>query len=65
MTKEDKAAAKLLAKYDKARAEYRRLEAEVERAAMEFGRRRGHIGFTRIETMRLMLEHMAGKQEAA
>lgn len=58
MTKEDKHAAKLLAQYDKARAEYRRLESEVERAAIEFGHRRGHIGFTRVETMRLMLEHM-------
>lgn len=65
MTKEDKAAAKLLAKYDKARAEFRRLEAEVERAANEFGRRRGHLGFTRVETMRLMLEHMEGKRDAA
>jgi hypothetical protein len=58
MTSEDKRAAKLLAQYDKARAEYRRLEAEVEQAAIAFGHRRGHIGFTRVETMRLMLEHM-------
>ena len=63
--KADKEAAKLLAKYDKLRKELREIEAAVERAAIEYGRRRGHIGFTRVETMRTMIEYEAGKRNAA
>jgi len=54
--KADREAIKLLAKYEKARAEHRRLEQELEKAAIEFGWRRGHIGFTRVETMRVIME---------
>ena len=58
MTKEDRAAARLLAQYDKARVEYRRLETEIERTALEFGRRRGYFALFRVEHMRAMLENM-------
>lgn len=53
---EDKRDYELLRRYDEARKEFRRLEQEVEKAAIEFGWRRGHIGFTRVETMRTMIE---------
>ena len=55
LSEEDKQAAELLRQYDHARREFRRLEEAVEKAANEFGWRRGHIGFTRTETMRIML----------
>jgi CelD/BcsL family acetyltransferase involved in cellulose biosynthesis len=54
--KADRDAVKLLAKYEKVRADYRRLEQELDQAAIEFGWRRGHIGFTRVETMRVIME---------
>ena len=61
----DKEAAKLLAKYDKLRKELREVEFEVEKAAIEYGKRRGHLGFTRVETMRTMMEYEAGRRSAA
>ena len=64
MTKEDKRAAQLLAKYDRLRRELRQLEELLTQEANAFGRRRGHLGFTRIETMRVMLENMDRKQAA-
>lgn len=54
--KADREAVKLLKKYEKVRAEYRRLEQQIETAANKFGWRRGHIGFTRMETMRIIME---------
>ena len=53
---EDKKDYELLQRYEAARKEFRRLEEAVEKAAIEFGWRRGHIGFTRVETMRAMIE---------
>lgn len=60
----DKHAAKLLKRYDELRKELREVELEVEKAAIEYGKRRGHIGFTRVETMRIMMEHEANKVDA-
>lgn len=54
--KADREAAKLLKQYEKTRTALRKLESEIEKAANEFGWRRGHIGFTRMETMRIMME---------
>ena len=59
MTEEDKAAAQLLADYDRARMDLRRLETEVEQAALEFGRRRGYPALFRIEHMRFALEKIS------
>lgn len=56
LSEEDKRDLELLYRYDAVRKEFRRLEEAVEKAAIEFGWRRGHIGFTRVETMRTMLE---------
>ena len=64
MTKEDKRAAQLLAKYDRMRRDLRALEEMLTQEANAFGRRRGHLGFTRIETMRVMLEHTQAQQAA-
>ena len=61
----DKRAADLLKKYDKLRKELREVEAEVEKAAIAYGHRRGHIGFTRVETMRIMMDHEAKQRKDA
>ena len=61
----DRKAAALLKKYDKLRFQLRQVEAELEIAAVEYGKRRGHLAFTRIETMRIMMEQEQGKRKAA
>lgn len=61
----DKRAADLLKKYDKLRKELREVEDELEKAAIDYGHRRGHIGFTRVETMRLMMENEAKQRSDA
>lgn len=52
----DREAVKLLKKYEKTRIALRKLEEELTQAANEFGWRRNHIGFTRFETMRVIME---------
>lgn len=54
--KADRKAVKLLKKYDKARIALRKLEDEVTEAANQFGYRRGHLRFLRVETMRVIME---------
>jgi hypothetical protein len=62
LSEEDKRDLELLYRYDAMRKEFRRLEDAVERAAIEFGWRRGHIGFTRVDTMRTMLERETAEE---
>lgn len=56
MSEEDKNCWEMLQRYDALRREMRSLEDALTQASNEFGWRRGHVGFTRIETMRIMLE---------
>ena len=60
----DKEAAALLKKYDKLRLELYKLEHEVAKVAVEYGRRRGYLTF-RVENMRIMMDHEANKGSKA
>lgn len=61
----DAHAAALLKRYDDLRREYNQVEHELTIAATQYGKRRGYYTFTRIETMRLMMEHEAKRNDAA
>ncbi len=61
----DKRAAKLLKRYDDLRREFNEVERELTIAATEYGKRRGYYTFTRIETMRLMMENEAKRSNVA
>ena len=60
----DKEAALLLKKYDKLRQELYRVEDELTKAAVAYGRRRGYLTF-RVENMRIMMDHEQTKRSNA
>ena len=55
-----KHAAQLLRKYDKMRAEMRKVEAELSLACTDYGRATGRWGFNR-DHMRMEIEQQKGK----
>lgn len=59
----DRRAAALLRKYDKMRQEFRQLEDELTKAAVDYGKRRGYLTY-RVEHMRLALE-LSDRKDAA
>ena len=61
----DQRAAELLKRYDELRREFNQVEHELTIAATEYGKRRGYYTFTRIETMRLMMENEAKQRSDA